>query len=384
MGRIVGIDLARCLALLGMITAHLVGDEGPGGEVSGWLVVTAGRSAALFAVLAGVSIALVTRSRPDRSAAGSRLALLTRAILVATIGLLLGIPDSGLAVILTYYGVLFLVALPVVTWSARSLAILTAAWGLLSPVASILLRPHLPASSYDVPTPASLTDPWQLLTELTVTGYYPVLTWATYLFAGMTIGRLDLRSARVRRWLVVLGGWGAVLALAVDRLALRSDGARAALVDTYDRWESVRDWADLDRVLETGLYGTTPTGSWTWLWVWSPHSGSIVDLTHTVGSSMFVIGLSLIILAIVGRRGERPVQVLSGAGAMTLTLYAVHVTVVAAGRAPSAGAPGWELDLRVHLLGVLAVGAIFALRRWRGPLEQLVGEVSNAVGRTRR
>ncbi|WP_256839671.1 heparan-alpha-glucosaminide N-acetyltransferase domain-containing protein [Ornithinimicrobium faecis] len=384
MGRIIGIDLARCLALLGMITAHLVDDGGPSGEVGGWFLVTAGRSSALFAVLAGVSITLVTRSRPDRTPTGSRLALLTRAILVAAIGLVLGIPDSGLAVILTYYGVLFLVALPVITWSAKRLAILAVSWGLISPVVSLAVRPHLPASTYDVPTPASLADPLQLLSELTITGYYPVLTWATYLFAGMAIGRLDLRSATVRRWLVVLGGWGGVLALAVDRLALRSDNARASLVATYDRWEPVASWADLDRVLETGLYGTTPTGSWTWLWVWSPHSGSIVDLAHTVGSAMFVIGISLIVVKIVGRRGERPLQVLAGAGAMTLTLYAVHVAVVAAGRGAAMGEDSWALDLRVHLLGVLVVGAIFALCRWRGPLEQFVGEISTAVARARR
>lgn len=380
--RIVGIDLARCLALLGMITAHLVSRGTGSGDV--WFQIVSGRSAALFAVLAGVSIALVTRARSDRTTTGSRLALVARALLVAVLGLLLGIPDSGLAVILSYYGVLFLVALPVITWSARRLAFLAVLWGLFSPVASLALRPHLPASSYDVPSPGSVADPWHLLTELTVTGYYPVLTWATYLFAGMAIGRLDLRSATVRRWLVVLGGWGGVLALAVDRLALRSTAARADLLDTYDRWEPVADWADLDRVLESGLYGTTPTGSWTWLWVWSPHSGSIVDLAHTVGSAMFVIGLSLIVAHLAGRAGERVVQVLAGAGTMTLTLYAAHIAVVAAGRGALAGDTSWALDLRVHLMATMALGAVWALARWRGPLEQLVGAVSDAVARATR
>lgn len=382
MARIVGIDLARCLALLGMITAHLVSRDTGSGDV--WFQIVSGRSAALFAVLAGVSIALVTRARPDRTATGGRLAVVARALLIAALGLLLGIPDSGLAVILTYYGLLFLVALPVIAWSARRLALLAVAWGLLSPVASLVLRPHLPASSYDVPAVTSLTDPWQLLTELTVTGYYPVLTWATYLFAGMAIGRLDLRSATARRWLVVLGGWGGVLALAVDRLALRSEGVRARLVETYDRWEPVAGWSDLDRVLESGLYGTTPTGSWSWLWVWSPHSGSIVDLAHTVGSAMFVIGLSLIVVHLVGRGSARVIQVLAGAGTMTLTLYAAHIAVVAAGRGGPAGETGWALDLRVHLVTALAIGAIWALARWRGPLEQLVGAVSDAVARATR
>src|SRR5690606_19977643 len=133
MTRIVGIDLARCLALLGMITAHLVGSTGAGpGGVNTWFQITAGRSSALFAVLAGVSIVLVTRARPARSARDHRLALVVRALAIAVIGLFLGVLPSGLAVILTYYGVLFLVAAPVLTWSAGRLGILALVWGLTS------------------------------------------------------------------------------------------------------------------------------------------------------------------------------------------------------------------------------------------------------------
>lgn len=379
MGRIVGIDLARCLALLGMITAHLVeGTDGPGG-VSTVFQVVAGRSAALFAVLAGVSIALTTRPRPGRYAAGDRRALAARALVIALIGLFLGVLDSGLAVILTFYGVLFLLAIPVIRWSARRLALLALVWGIVSPVVSLAVRPHLPGPQFLVPQPTDLADPVTLVTELVVTGFYPVLTWGTYLFAGLAIGRLDLRSGTVPRWLVVPGAWLAILALATDRLMTRSEAVRADLVGTYDRWGNVETWADLDHLMRIGLYGTTPTGSWSWLWVWSPHSGSIVDLAHTVGTSMLVIGLSLLVVRAAGRASEW-VRVAAGAGTMTLTLYAVHVTVVAAGRseALSSAAP-WVLDVRLHLLGALLVGAVFAHARIRGLLERLVAAVSAAA-----
>ena len=379
MGRIIGIDLARCLALLGMITAHLVqGNDGPGG-VGTWYQITSGRSAALFAVLAGVSLALVTRDRPDRSLSGSRRAIVARAILIAALGLLLGGFHSGLAVILTFYGALFLVAIPVITWSAGQLGLLALGWGVLSPIVSLALRPHLPEPTFEVPEPASLGHPLQLLTELTVTGYYPVVTWATYLFAGLAIGRLDLRSAAVRRRLFTYGAWLALLALAASRLLTRAPAVREELVRTYDRWEPVTSWADLDSVLRIGLYGTTPTGSWSWLWVWSPHSGSLVDLAHTVGTSMLVIGGCLMFVATVGRGGQW-LRVAAGAGTMTLTLYAVHVTIVALGRSDSlADTAPWLLDVRWHVLGVLLVGAGFAYGRARGPLEALVSQVSNAA-----
>lgn len=62
-GRLLGVDLARLLALLGMFATHLivpVPDDGPGG-VDGLFQLAAGRSSALFALLAGVSLAIVTR-----------------------------------------------------------------------------------------------------------------------------------------------------------------------------------------------------------------------------------------------------------------------------------------------------------------------------------
>jgi hypothetical protein len=365
------------VALIGMVTAHLVDPVNADGTVDGWFQLVAGRSSALFAVLAGVSLALVSRSAPRAArVTGARVQLLVRAVLIALIGLVLGVFDSGLAVILTYYGVLFLCALPVLRWRAGPLAVLAVCWGLLSPVASMLLRPHLPASSYQVPNPLSLADPWQLFTELTVTGYYPVLTWATYLFAGMAIGRLDLRSPAWGRRLLVWGAWGAILALALARLVTRSDTVRSALVSSYDRWEPVSSWADLATVMRQGLYGTTPTGSWWWLGVWSPHSGSVVDLAHTVGCAMTVLGVFLVLVTETGPRATRSWHILSGAGTMTLTLYTVHVMVVSA---PD-GTP-LAHTLVVHVAVILAVGAGFAWFRARGPLEQVVGELSGSAGR---
>jgi uncharacterized membrane protein YeiB len=365
--RIVGVDVARCLALLGMVTAHVLS---LGGEEGGWLLLVSGRSAALFAVLAGVSVALVTDPR-RRDTAYHRRALLVRALLIAFIGLFLGLFPSGVAVILTYYGVLFLLALPVLRWRARWLWLLAIGWALLSPVVSLLVRPHLPAPSYQVPNPLSFADPWQLVTELLFTGYYPVLTWGAYLFAGLAAARSDLGRAAVGRWLLVLGGWTAVLALGTARWLTGLPEARAALVESYDRREVVQSWSDLVPVLQDGLHGTTPTGSWWWLTVWSPHSGSIVDMVHTTAFSLGVLGLCLTLVRWTGPATRRAWQVAFGAGTMTLTLYAGHVLVLSL---PD-DVPGAH-QLAVHVALVLAVGAGFVLTGHRGPLEHVVGELS--------
>ena len=60
--RVVGVDIARCLALFGMMATHILPSSTwpPGAFVPWHQQVAGGRAAALFAVLAGVSLALVT------------------------------------------------------------------------------------------------------------------------------------------------------------------------------------------------------------------------------------------------------------------------------------------------------------------------------------
>jgi uncharacterized membrane protein len=377
-GRIIGVDVARSLALTGMVAAHLLGSEPVDGQVGTWYQIVSGRSASLFALLAGLSLALITRAATDSAGArGERSRLFVRAVVIGMLGIVLGIFPSGLAVILTYYGVLFLFALPVVRWRAGQLALLALAWGLLTPVLSMLVRPHLPETTQQVPNPLSLADPWQLVTELTFTGYYPVVPWATYLFAGMAIGRLDLGSARWGRRLLVWGGWLAILALAVSRLVTRAAGTRESLIVSYDGREEVTDWASLDLALRQGLHGTTPTDSWWWLGVWSPHSGSIVDLAHTTGSSMAVLGLCLVLVQVTGRRARRVWQIAFGAGSMTLSLYTLHIMVVSAPESVPL-----THSLSANLAGILALGAAFAALRTRGPLESLISQLTSDGNQT--
>ncbi len=376
-GRLVGVDVARALALLGMVVAHTVDELDPSapGGVDPWFQLVSGRSAALFAVLAGVSIALLTRDAPPRDVGRStayRPQVATRALLVACVGLVLGGLDTDVAVILTSYGLLFLMAVPVLDWRPRGLALLALGWGLLGPVLSLLVRPHLPDPSYAVPSVLSLTDPVGLALELLVTGYYPVLTWGTYLFAGLAVGRLDLRSPRVASALMVGGALLAAAGLGLSAAVTRVPTVREALLAT----SSQQDWAALDTMLRRGMFGTHPTEPAWWLLVWSPHSGSIVSLAHTTGTALLVTGACLLLTGHLRGRGRRAVAVAFGAGTMTLTLYAVHVAALSAPES-------WTLahSTTAHLLGLLGLGALFVAARSRGPLEILVAEVSRSAAR---
>ncbi|MGD8199760.1 heparan-alpha-glucosaminide N-acetyltransferase domain-containing protein [Ornithinimicrobium sp. W1679] len=371
-GRVVAVDVARALALLGMFAAHLVPARDPDAArgVDPLFELVAGRSSALFAVLAGVSIALLTRDVRS-GGTGHRRRLLVRALLVAALGLWLGLLGSGLAVILTFYGVLFCCALPVLGWGPGRLAALAVGWGLLSPVVSLLLRRELGPPQPVVPSLVSLAEPLELARELLLTGYYPVLTWATYLFVGMAVGRLDLHRAVWGPRLALVGAWTATLALAVSAGVTRAAGPRAELQETW--WRPGTPWAELVVELRRGLYGVHPAGSPWWLGVWSPHSGSIADLAHTSGCALLVLGLLLLAVRVLP---GAPWWLLAGAGSMTLTLYTTHVVVMA-----SALGVGGHAALLAHAGAAVLVGSLFVRSGVKGPLEAGVAAVTRQVGR---
>ncbi|UMG93231.1 heparan-alpha-glucosaminide N-acetyltransferase domain-containing protein [Nocardioides sp. TF02-7] len=376
-GRLVGIDVARCLALLGMIATHVLDPRTPAGEPSLAHTLASGRASALFAVLAGVSLALMTGGpRPPakghrlRSAAG----IAVRAVLIALLGLALGDLDSGLAIILAYYGVLFLLGLPFLALRARPLAVLAAGWVVAGPVVSHLVRPELPPRGFASPDLAQLAEPGRLASELLFTGYYPAVPWLAYLLAGMALGRTDLRGRLVPALVAAGGAALAVAAYAGSRALTATERVRTAL---FPDAPEVRH-ADLLDAISGSQHGTTPTGGpWEWLVVVSPHSGTPFDLAQTIGSALLVIGACLLVVDLLPPTGRVAVAVLFGAGTMTLTLYSLHVVM-----RTDAVWPPEEPDSYVwHVLVVLAIGAVFVALGRRGPLEELVGGPARALRR---
>src|SRR3954463_10730070 len=91
--RIVGVDVARCIALVGMISTHVLPVRAADGSLGLAHELAGGRASALFAVLAGTSLALMSGGeQPVRGAERGRvtIGLAVRAFLIALIGVLLG------------------------------------------------------------------------------------------------------------------------------------------------------------------------------------------------------------------------------------------------------------------------------------------------------
>jgi len=202
-----------------MVATHVLDERTPAGDLTSAQWLAGGRASALFAVLAGVSLALMTREPLHGRDLGWRLAALAgRALLIAAIGLLLGGLDTSIAIILTYYGVLFVLGLPFTLLGVRALVPLAVGWVVGAPVISHLVRPHLPPRGYDSPTVEQLGDPVRLAVELLLTGYYPAFPWVAYLLVGLALGRLDLRDTLLLRRLAIAGLGAALLATIVSRM----------------------------------------------------------------------------------------------------------------------------------------------------------------------
>jgi hypothetical protein len=375
--RLVGVDAARGVALLGMMSVHVLPSTTGDGGVSLAYLVASGRAAALFAVLAGVGLALATGGThppTGRRLAAAGTGVVARAAVVAAVGLTLGLLDTPVAVILVHYGLLFCCVVPFLGLRGRTLAVAAVAWLVLSPVLAHVLRGLVPPGPGPNPSWESFAHPVELVTAVLLTGYYPVLQWVGYVLVGLAVGRADLRRGDVVARLVAGGAVLAVGSRLLSAALLGPGGGYERLVGTVPPGSPITV-VGLEHALQTSMYGTTPTTSWWWLAVSGPHSGTPLDLVHTTGTALLVLGLCLL----AARAWRAALLPLAAAGSMTLSLYTAHVVALG----PLAGATdGWPPDrvLLAHALVALVVATAWRGTQRRGPLEALAALVSREAG----
>lgn len=365
-------DAARGVALLAMASVHVLPVADPDGTTSVAHLVAGGRAAATFAVLAGVGLALATGGtrRPEgRSLRAATAGVAARAAAIGAVGLVLGGVESGVAVILAYYALLFVLAVPLLRLAPAALAAVAVVAAVAVPVGSHVLRDAMAPATGENPTFSRLVeDPGGVLAELALTGYYPALPWLVYLCAGLAVGRLALRSARVATALAVGGAGLAVAAVLASSVLLGPLGGEEAILAASPDLEA----QDLDRVLSRSQHGTTPTDTWWWLAVDTPHSSTPLDLLHTTGTALALLGAALI----VARVAAPLLAPLVAVGAMTLTLYSAHVLLLSTSLLPADP----ETSYLVQVVGAIACALLWRRARGeRGPLEAAVGAVAGAA-----
>ncbi|MBV2363148.1 heparan-alpha-glucosaminide N-acetyltransferase domain-containing protein [Streptomonospora nanhaiensis] len=385
--RLHGIDLARGLAVLGMFVIH-VG--------IGWTLadgtnpltdLVSGRAAALFALLAGVSIALISGGSTPATGHTMGIALwrvLIRGLAMLPLGVALTMLDTPIAVILAYYAVYFVLAVPLIDERWRIVAGCAAALALAGPLASFWLRRMIDQGPLrDAAAAVNTYDPLVALSgsgviDLLLTGSYPALTWLPYVLAGLAIGRLDLRSTRVRAALTATGTALAALAYTASWAAMDLMGGRQRLDATYNA-AAMADHGghpDTASAFATGFTGTIPTHDWVWLLTALPHSGTPLEILGAGGTAIAVLGLCLLL----GDLLRIVCYPIAAVGALALTVYVAHVLLLWAAETALLDATPLAFltaDLAATVLwGSLILATLWRLLLGRGPLERPLHAIS--------
>jgi hypothetical protein len=352
---------------LGMMAVHIFPVEDADGTASVAWQYFGGRSAALFALLAGVSLAFLAGGRRPVSGLARQAASLSiavRAGLIGLVGLALGYATEDASVILAYYAVLFLLAIPLLGLSVRKLVWVAVGAAILGPLLMQTVRDWLPAPVETNLTFHSLGDPLGLLSMLLVTGVYPALPWMAYIGAGLAIGRLLRASTRLAARLLC-GGLA---------LAFASALASSVLVHRLGGLEQIRQLTPdvsgraINDVLVWGPDPELPTTTWWWLAIDAPHSSTPLDLFTTLGVAMAVLG-AMLLTSRVAARVQRP---FAAAGSMTLTLYSAHLVVLGSGFLRDLP----YISFVVQVAAVLVFAVVWRATHDQGPLEKVVAAVA--------
>lgn len=343
--RIAGVDLARGLAVLGMLAAHLLWIEDPfdWAEPSTWIAVVDGRSSILFATLAGVSIGLATGgSVPVRGEQlrVARIRLAVRAVILWVLGVALILTGVPVYVILPAYALLFLLALPLLSLGARPLLVLAAVLALVMPFVQVALD-DLPLWESPLGEALSLALGW----------HYPFTTWIAFLVAGLGVARAGITRLSVQVGAVAVGGVLAAVAYGLD--------AASGLTPADE--------------------GSSYIGA---LWTARAHSSGLLEVVGSGGFALAVIGACLLACRTAIRWVVLPLRAV---GAMPLTAYIGQLVVWAVVATAVLGAPGDLAGFRdLEPFWPLVGGTVVACTAWalligRGPFEWLVDRSSRLV-----
>lgn len=300
--RIEGLDVARALAMFGMLIVNYTVITHTSTEGDHFLAIFMhlfeGRASALFVILAGVGLTLLTKqaylTQEVTLLAKKRRDIQKRAAFLFGLGLLLYL-IGWTGDILHYYGVYLFMASFVFQHSSKRLLVGAGSLIVFAQLAQIKWdylagwHPERPLLEY--------LDFWTaqgFLRHLLFNGYHPLLPWFSFLLIGLVLGRLLQR----RQWRKPLCWWSIFVLISVETLA------------RYLQHNST-SWLDADSAFF--LFGTGPIPP------------NIAYLLSNTASSILLI---IIVLWLCEKWGQTIIlQALAYTGQLTLTHYVAHILV---------------------------------------------------------
>ena len=337
--RVDGVDAARGFALIGMFVAH-VAPAAATLEAAELLAIADERPRLLFALTAGIGLGFISGgTRPITEGRGElRRQIAVRAVILIALGMLIWATLHPLVfIILDVYGVAFLVMLPLLFLSPRS------ALGL--GIASLAVTPALAEIGARTEFVGAVRDtPLKFLADWAVGGAYPVIVWVPVMLIGLAMARMDLGSPRV-----------------VGAVGLAGAAAASAFLPIASRLPPP------ELVAEAG---------------WSVPLRASLETLGNVGVGALVVAAMLLLTALARPAVRRVATVVLSPviamGAMPLSIYTIHLVVIALAIREENGVPtddSWELVIGL-VVGSMAFAWLWRRYLGRGPLERLLRRAS--------
>jgi len=353
--RIIGYDVARSLALLGMIFISYWGlmkrfmeDCSPPEWVDFFMKTIEGRPAVMFVTLAGVGLYLLSRaacsSHDPVRIAENRETLMRRALFLFFVGMLNSLITPW--DILHFYAVYFMIAAYLVTASNRRLWVVISSVVVVFALFMVLIRFQRGDDWVSI-KPMNLWHLPGVFYHLFFCGIYSIFPWIGFLCIGIWLGRHDLTNRPFRRKILFVSILVVIAAEAVSRI----------FFSITNGWHTLK----LGRLIP-----------WLDLNPWEP-----MPLFFFSGAGTAIIGICLCVMLTEKLKNAKWLLPFAIVGQTTLTLYLAHTIV------------GWAALTVMNLMGIqsplfpvwgpvlfFAAGLIFC-HRWnrrfnRGPLELII------------
>ncbi len=201
--RIIGYDVARAFAILGMVIVNfniVMRPDGGNQFLQGLAQLFEGRAVALFIVLAGVGITLFTRKAIALGDAEQikikQRQLLKRALFLFVFGLLY--TPIWSADILHFYGVYIVIGIMLLRSSDRTLWFASAS-AIVIFVMLVFVFDYEAGWNFDTFEYKDFWTPLGMFRHLFFNGFHPVFPWVAFLLIGMWLGRQNLAEYACRR-----------------------------------------------------------------------------------------------------------------------------------------------------------------------------------------
>jgi len=298
--RILGFDIARAFAILGMMFVNykVVFTYNKVDHVwaNNFISLFEGRAVAVFLVLAGIGIGLMTKKAYENKQIDlrmkDRLTLVKRAIYLFVLGAALYIGFEWSADILHYYGVFMVMIVFFLYLKPKVLFVSASGFIGVGFVLQMLL-------DYNMGWDAGFTFYSGMLTfdgfmaNTFFNGYHPVFPWFAFLLIGLALSRLNIQSEKVQKVSFTVG---LITALTIETLSI-------GLVEFLGRGE-----------LAMFLFDTKPMNP---------------TMFYVLAASGWAVAFISGILLLSQKYKEHPIAItLASTGQMALTHYIGHVVLV--------------------------------------------------------